>query len=97
MHTDSVAQHSIALKTGGEGKGGVQCESLFLFTPLVVSELHCLMGICSGIVCYLLIKKPPCGMYDCELLVLRGSWQVLVNAELCILLQSLESLRPVYK
>jgi len=22
MHTDSVAQHSIAVKTGGEGKGG---------------------------------------------------------------------------
>jgi hypothetical protein len=26
------------------------------------------MGICSGIVCVNAYKKPPCGMYDCELL-----------------------------
>ena len=92
-----LLKHSTAVKTGGEGKGGKQCGSLFLFTPLVVSELQCLMGICSGVAVLLHIKKPPCGMYDGELLVLRRSWQVLVNAELWILLQSLESLRPFYK
>jgi hypothetical protein len=43
------------------------------------------------------INKPPCGMYDCELLVFRGPWQVLVNAKLWVLLQSLKSLRPVEK
>jgi hypothetical protein len=92
MHRDSVAQHSIAVRTDEEGKGGMQCESLFLLTPLVVSEHQCLMGICSGIAVLLHIKKPPCGMYDCELLVLGGSWQ---SFGYCYKLWN--HLRPFYK